>query len=123
MARLRKLTFGDVAIFNGKLVTILILNDLLKNIVIVQCNKIGHLISYLQIEGFAWSVGYNIIIFLAQHSQTKREGEKNILHMDLSSIQDRDHRAIGPSLLYYYKGMPVALLTNICTVLDMVHGA
>ncbi len=118
-----ELTHGDVAMLNRKVVTALTLSDPLKNIVIVQRNKTRHLINRLQIERFARSVGHDIIIFPAQHSRTKREGRENVLHKDLFSIQDGDHGATGPGLLYYCKGMPVALLTNMCTALGMVNRA
>ncbi len=98
-----KWTYDDVAMFHGKVVIVLILNDPLKNIVIVQRNKTRHPINCLQIERFAQSVGHDIIIFPAQHSRTKREKRKNIFQKNLFSIQDRDHGAIGPGLLYYCK--------------------
>ncbi len=120
---MRELTHDNDAMLNGKVVTSLTLNDPLKNIVIVQRNKIRHLIHCLQIERFAQSVGHDIIIFPAQHSCTKREGGENILHKNLFSIQDGDYVATGPGLLYYCKEMPVALLTNIYTALGMVNGA
>ncbi len=118
-----ELTHGNVAMLNRKVVTALTLRDPLKNIVIIQRNKTRHLINRLQIGRFARSVGHDIIIFPAQHSCTKREGEENVLYKDLFSFQDGDHEATGPGLLYYCKGMPIALLTNICTVLGIVNGA
>ncbi len=120
---MEKLIYNNIAILNRKIVTVLTLNDPLKNIFIVKCNKTRHLINCFQIERFAWSIGHNIIIFSAQYSCTKREKEENILHKDLFSIQDGDNRANGPGLLYYYKGMPIALLTNMYTVLGMVNRA
>ena len=71
--RIGALTQADVSILNEKIVTGLTLSDLLNNIVIVQCNKIKHLISRLQIERFTRFVGHDIVIFPAQHSHTKRE--------------------------------------------------
>lgn len=82
-----ELTYDDVGMLNRKvLVTAPIPNNLLKNIIIVQHNKIRHLINYLPIERFAWSIDHNIIIFPAQHSCTKREGGEKILHKDLFYI-------------------------------------
>ncbi len=120
---MRELTHGDVAMLHRKAVTALTLSDPLKNIVIVQRNKTRHLINRLQIERFAWSVGHDIIIFPAQHSRIKREGGENVLHKDLFFIQNGDHGATGPGSLYYCKGMPVALLTNMCTALGIVNRA
>lgn len=122
-ARMGALTQADVSKLNEKVVTGLTLSDPLNNIVIVQRNKTRHLINRLQIERFARSVGHDIVIFPAQHSRTKREGGEAILQKDLFSIQDGDCGATGPGLLYYCKGMPVALLTNMCTALGMVNGA
>ncbi len=121
-AHKRVLTQADVLMLNEKVVTGLILNDPLNNIVIVQWNKTRHLINRLQIERFARSIGHDIVIFPAQYSHTKREGGKVILQKDLFPIQDGDYGATDPGLLYYCKGMPVALLTNRCTALGMVNG-
>ena len=117
------MTQANVSILNKKVVTGLTLSDLLNNIVIVQQNKTKYLINCLQIERFARSVCHDIVIVLAQYSRTKRERGKVILQKDLFSIQDGDRGATGPGLLYYCKGMPVALLTNMCTALGMVNGA
>ncbi len=117
------LSQADISMLNEKVVTGLTLNDPLNNIIIVQRNKTKHLINPLQIERFAHSVGHDIVIFLAQHNCTKRERGKAILQKDLFSIQDGDHEATGPGLLYYCNGMPVALLINMCTTLGMVNHA
>lgn len=69
----------NISILSKKVVTSLTLSDLLNNIVIVQCNKTRHLINRLQIERFAHFVCYDIIIFPAQHSRTKKEEGKTIL--------------------------------------------
>ncbi len=100
----------------------LTLNDPLNNIVIVQQNKTRHLINCLQMKRFARSVSHNIVIFPAQHNRTRREERKAILQKDLFSIQDGDRGATGLGLLYYYNGMPVALLTNMYTALSIVNG-
>lgn len=60
-----ELTDGNIAMLNGKVMTAPILNNLLKNIFIIQYNKTKYLMNYLQIERFAWSIGHNIIIFPA----------------------------------------------------------
>ncbi len=122
-ARKGALIQADISMLNEKVVTGLTLNDPLNNIVIVQRNKTRHLINCLQIERFARSIGYDIVIFPAQHNRTRRERGKAILQKDLFSIQDGDRGATGSGLLYYCKGMPVALLTNMCTTLGMVNGA
>ena len=115
------LTQADVSILNEKVVIGLTPSDPLNNIVIMQCNKTRHLINCLQIERFDFFVGHDIVIFLAQHSCTKREEREAILQKDLFSIQDKDCRATGLGLLYYCKEMSIALLTNICIALGMVN--
>ncbi len=122
-ARKEMLTQADISMLNEKVVIGLTLNDPLNNIVIVQRNKTRHLINHLQIERFARFVGHHIVIFPAQHSRTRRKGGKAILQKDLFSIQDKNRGATSLGLLYYCKGMPVALLTNICTALGMINGA
>lgn len=109
------MTHDNITMLNRKVVTVLTLNDLLKNIVIIQYNKIKHLINCLQIERFTYFIVYNIIIFLTQHSHTEKEERENICHKNLFSIYDRDNGAIGLSLLSYYKEMYIAL--------DMVNKA
>ncbi len=107
---------------NEKVVTGITLNDLLNNIVIVHRNKTRHFINRLQIKRFVRFVGHDIVIFPAQHSRTRREGGKAIIQKDLFSIQAGDCGATDLGLLYYCKGMSVALLTNMCTALGMVNG-
>lgn len=114
------LTLADVLILDRKLMTGLTISDPLNNIVIVQNNKIKHIINCLQIERFVCFVGHNIIIFFAQHSRTRRKKRDAILQI---YIQDRDYRAISLSWLYYCKKMLLALLTNICTALDIINCA
>lgn len=60
------LTQVDILILNEKMMIGLILDNSDNNIIIVQYNKIQHLINCLQIEKFACSAGYDIVIFLAQ---------------------------------------------------------
>ena len=116
-------TQADVSILNGKVVIGLTLNDSLNNIVIVQRNKTKDLINRFQIERFARFVGYDIVIFPAQHSCTKKEGREAILQKDLFPIQDGDCRATDPGLLYNCKRTPVTLPTNMYTALSMVNSA
>lgn len=56
------LTQADISILNEKIVTVLRLTNLLNNIVIVQWNKIRHLINHFWIERFTCSISYNIVI-------------------------------------------------------------
>lgn len=110
---------------NNRVVTVLTLNNLFKNIIIVQKNKIKHLINKLYIKRFAQNTGQNIVIFPLKHSYTKKNGGKSLLYKDLFLIQDGKYGAIaiGPGLLYYYKKMLVIVLSNIYTLLKIVNGA
>lgn len=43
--RIKKLTYSNIVMLNGKVMITLTLNDLQKNIVIIQCNKTRYLIN------------------------------------------------------------------------------
>ena len=122
-ARTGALTQDDVMILKDRVVTQFTLQDPLKNTVIVQRNKTRHLINRLQAERFARRVGRDIIIFPAEHSHSKRDGGLSVIHRDVFRIQDGEHGATGPGLLYYCQGMPMSVLSNLCTPLGIVNGA
>lgn len=122
-AHFRTLTVEDITNLNNRVITMLKVNNLFNNIVFVQCNKMRHLINCLQIERYSRSISNDIIIFLALYIYTKKVSGKEILHKDFFSLQDGELEAIDPDLLYYYKEIPVILLTNICTALEMVNNA
>lgn len=77
----------------------------------------------MQVEQFSRHIGYDLIIFLAYHAHNRKSGGEFIIHHDIIKIQDGEHDAIGPDLLYYYKEMPYIVLTNICTLLKIVNEA
>ena len=126
-ARLRahagSLTDADVTNLNSKVAADFPLDDLLKNTVIVQRNKTRHMINRLQAERFACQTGRDLIIFPAHHSHSRKNRGEPIIHRDVVKIQDGEHGATGPGLLYYCKGMPVIVLANVCTPLGIVNGA
>lgn len=72
-ARDGKFNFQDVRALNHKFeIEILILNTL-DTVVGVQNNKTCHLINHLQIKRFVYTSNSDIIIFLVDHSQTKKD--------------------------------------------------
>lgn len=89
----------------------------------VQRNKTRYIINRLQAERFACQTGRDPIIFLAQHSHSRKNGGNPIIYRNDVKIQDGKHGATGPGLLYYYKRMPVIVLANVCTLLGIVNGA
>lgn len=110
--------------FNNRVVTVFTLKNLLKNIIIVQRNKIQHLINRLQIKKFTQNAGRDIVIFPAKHSYTKKYDGKSLLYKDLFPIQDGKHGILtGLGLLYDCKEIPVVVLSNMYTLLKIVNGA
>lgn len=100
-----------------------LLYDLLKKAVIVLKNNTRHMMNWLQVEQFVHQSGRDLIIFLAHHSQSRKNDGKLIIYCNFVKIQDKEHSATGPSLLYYYKRIPVIILANVCILLKIVNGA
>ncbi len=117
------LTDADVTILNNKVAKVFPLHDPLKNTVIIQKNKSRHMINRLQVERFARHTGRDSIIFPAYHAYNRKNGRELIIYHDIIKIQDCEHGAIGPDLLYYSKEMPYIVLANVCTPLGIMNGA
>ncbi len=81
------------------------------------------MINRLQAERFACHKARDFIIFLAHHAHNRKNGGESIIHRDIIKIQDGEHGATGPDLLYYCKKMPYIVLANIYTLLEIVNGA
>lgn len=92
-------------------------------IIVVQRNKTRPLINCLQIEIFACTNNREIIIFLKEHYQMKKDNGNLIQHEQLFKAQDGEGNCTGPGLLLYYKGMPTCLLANQCTPLGIFNSA
>ncbi len=122
-ARAGSLTDTDVTILNSKVAKEFPLHDPLKNTVIVQRNKSRHMINRLQAKQFACHTGRDLIIFPAHHTDNRKNGGESIIHRDIIKIQDGEHGATGPGLLYYYKEMPYTVLADVCTPLRIVNKA
>lgn len=114
---------ADVINLNSKMAADFQLHDLLKNTVIVQRNKTRHIINRLQAEQFAHQTGRDLIEFPAQHSHSRKNGGNLIIHHNVAKIQDGKYGATSSGLLYYCKRMPVIVLANVCTPLEIVNGA
>lgn len=53
-----------------------------------------------------------------------RKDDSNLIqHKLIFKAQDRKDIFTGPGLLLNYRGMPIYLLANQCTFLDLVNGA
>ena len=55
--------------------------------------------------------------------RTKKEGGQVVEDRELLTIQDGEGKCLGPGLLYYCRGMPACLLSNVFTKLGIVNGA
>lgn len=92
-------------------------------IIVVQKNKICHLINRLQIEKFAHANNWDIIIFPAKYYQTKKDDSNLIQHELLFKAQDGEENFTGPDLLFYCREMPAYLLANQYIHLSIVNSA
>ncbi len=81
------------------------------------------MINKLQAEQFAYHTGCDLIIFPAHHAHNRKNGRESIIYRDIIKIQDGEHDATGPGLLYYCKEMPYIVLTNVCIPLGIVNKA
>lgn len=122
-ARRGLLDNNDVAVLNNKVASSLPIHSPDENVVIVQQNATRHTINRLQIRRFAKTNNRDVILFPAQHTRTKKDGGQIVEDADLLTIQDGEGMCISPGLLYYCRGMPPCLLTNLNTQLSMVNGA
>ena len=125
LTRARKglLNNDDVDILNSRIASSIPIDDVNKNVVIIQRNATRHIINRLQIKRFAQANGRDVIIFPGQHTRTRKEGGQVVKDRELLTIQDGEGKCIGPGLFYYCRGMPACLLLNVCTKLGMVNGA
>ena len=120
-ARKELLNNVDIDTLNSRIASSIPINDINKNIVIVQQNAIKHIINKFQIKRFAQVNGQDVIFFLRQHSGTKKEGGQVVENRELLLIQDGEGNCIEPRLFFYYKGIPTCLLSNVYTKLEMLN--
>lgn len=106
-ARKGLLNNDDVAILNNKVAATIPIHNADEQVVIVQQNAIRHTINRIQIRRFAKANNRDVILFPTQHARTKKDGGQIVDDTDLLTLQDGKGSCIGPSLLYYCRGMPV----------------
>ena len=103
-----KIDFQDIWALNQGLATLVAIDT----IIVVQKNKTCHFINRSQIKNFAHAKNLDIIIFLAEHYQAKKNGGNLIKHKLLFKAQDGKGNCTGPGLFFYCKRMPAYLSTN-----------
>ena len=74
-------------------------------------------------QRFAKANNRDIILFFIQHFRTKKDDGQIVDNTKLLTVQDADGSCIGSDLLYYYRRIPVCLLTNLSIELGMVNKA
>ena len=121
-ARTGRLTQEDVDLLNSKVVKELPTSNDLSSVVVIQTNAKRHLINRHQIYVIAREKSQNVYIFLASHTRSKIRGGNLVSGKKLFQVQDRG-TVIGPGLLYYTEGMPIAILSNVCTSLGLINRA
>ncbi len=125
LTRIRRglLNHDNVAILNSKVAVIIPILNPDEQVVIVQQNATWHTINRIQIKLFAKAHNRDIILFLAEHSHTKKDGSQIVDNKNLLPVLDGKGTCIGSGILYYCKKMPAYLLTNINMQLSIVNGA
>lgn len=114
---------SNIAIFNNKVATTILIQDTIENIFIVQENTIWHIINRFQVECFAKANNQDIVLFFTQYFKIKRNSGQIVNNSKFLIVQNSDRNYIGPNLLYYYKKMLMCLLTNLNTLFGIINGA
>lgn len=60
----------------------------------------------------AFSQNFDLILFLAKHSQNKKDGSNFIQYKDLLGVQKDNGNTTGLGIFYYYKEIPAMVLAN-----------
>jgi hypothetical protein len=121
-ARAGTITAADVDALNAQVIQSLPAWNRLDSVCVTRSNKRRHHINRLQIRRFAEARGQDIYVFPAAHTRTKKK-HRGLRVDELLGTQDGEGTAKGPGLFLYTKGMPVTILFNICTPLELVNGA
>ncbi len=99
-ARNDLLNLADVNTFNTRVATHIPNSDFNDIVVVIQKNRIRHLINCLHAQNFAFSQNLDLIFFPVEHSRNKKDGGNLIQHNDLLDVQEGDGNAIGPGILH-----------------------
>lgn len=121
-ARQGTLNDQDVKTLNRQVAVTLPIPGSPETIIVVQTNKIRHLLTRLQIEQYARVNRQDIIIFPALHLRNKMNGAEIVQHEILFNLQDGEGDSVAPGLFYYCKNMPARLLANLCIPFGIVTG-
>jgi hypothetical protein len=122
-ARTATLTEDDLALLNSKVIPALLTPQLQNATTVVKLNAIRHHVNRIQMEHFARSRSQRVYIFPALHHRVKSPTTSRLCAEDLLQQADQGTRIPFPGLFLYTPGMPIILLTNICTTLGQVNGA
>lgn len=117
----RLLNNNSIEIFNNKITYWILINNVNKNVVIVQSNVTRHLINKVSIKRFTQANKWDIIIFLEKHPELKEKRGQVVEDKELLIIQDEKDKYIRPGFFYYCKGISAYLLSNIYTKLEMIN--
>ena len=107
---------------NSKIAKELSINNNLFLVVVVQFNAKRHLINRYQIYKFVKEKSQDVYIFPASYIRSKTRNGNLVTSKKLFPVQDRGV-VIGPGLLYYTKGMPTAMLSNVYTPISLMNRA
>lgn len=121
-ARVRTLHKANITNLNSRVTIKNFLHDLLKNTLLVQRNKMRHIINQLQVKWFARYTDQDFIIFPTQYSHSRKNSGKSIIYCNIIELQDGDKGATGLGLLYSCKEIPFIILANIYTLLQIING-
>lgn len=110
--REKRLNIEDIYTLDKRVATELPISRLLNAVIVVQKNKIRHLINWLQIEQFAYANNQDILIFLAEYYRLKKDGRNLVWHELCFDAQGGEGNSTGPRLLFYCMEMPANLLAN-----------
>ncbi len=116
------LTQEDINLLNSKIAKELPTSNDLFSVIVVKSNPKRHLINRHQIYKFAKEKSQDVYIFPVSHTRSKTRNENLVTSEKLFQVQDGG-AVTGPGLLYYTKGIPTAVLSNVCTPLSLVNGA
>ncbi len=116
------LTQEDVNLPNSKIAKELLISNNLSSVVVVQSNAEKHLINCHQIYNFAKEKSQDVYIFPVSYTRSITRNENLVTSKKLFQVQDGGAVA-GPGLLYYTKGMPIAILSNVCILISLVNKA
>jgi hypothetical protein len=122
-ARSAILTEDNLALLNSKTTSSLLIPYLQNATTIVKLNVICHHVNRIQIEHFARTRSQRVYIFPALHYRVKFTTPSRLYTEDLLQQTDQSTTIPFPGLFIYTPGIPIILLTNICTALGQVNSA